>query len=76
MIKRWGKFIIIGIVVGIIYIAFNNYNTLWDMVVLSIPIEMIVSYLLGGFTMYYAIFGKKFHRKKKKQSDHQKESES
>ena len=75
MIKRWGKFIIVGIVVGIIYIAFNNYNTLWDMV-LNIPVEMIISYILGGLTMYYVIFGIRFHRKKKKQSNQPKESES
>ena len=55
MIKRWGKFIFVGIVVGIIYIAFNNYNTLWDMV-LNIPVEVIISYVLGGLTMYFVIF--------------------
>ena len=75
MIKRWGKFIVVGVVVGIIYIAFNNYNTLWDMV-LNIPVEVIISYVLGGLTMYYVIFGKKIHRKKKKQSNQPKESES
>jgi len=75
MIKRWGKFIVVGIVVGIIYIAFNNYNTLWDMV-LDIPVDLIISYVLGGLTMYYVIFGIRFHRKKKKQSNQPKESES
>lgn len=75
MIKRWGKFIVLGIVVGIIYIAFNNYNTLWDMV-LNIPIDLVISYILGGFTMYCVIFGKKLHRKKKKQPNQPKESES
>ena len=75
MIKRWGKFIVVGIVVGIIYIAFNNYNALWDMV-LNIPVDLIISYILGGLTMYFVIFGRKFRRKKKKQSNQPKESES
>ncbi len=65
MIKRWGLFIILGSLVGIVYIAFNNYRTLWDMVV-NIPYELAISYFLGGLTMYLVIFGKKLRKKKNK----------
>ena len=75
MIKRWGSFILVGIVVGIIYIAFNNYNTLCDMV-LNITVEVVISYALGGLTMYLVIFGRKFHRKKKKKTETAEKSES
>lgn len=65
MIKRWGLFIILGSLVGIVYIAFNNYRTLWDMVV-NIPYELAISYFLEGLTMYLVIFGKKLRKKKNK----------
>ena len=70
MIKKWGAFIFLGIVVGIIYITCNNYKTLWDMV-LNVPVDLIISYVLGGFTMYFVIFGKKLQRKNKKNQNQQ-----
>lgn len=63
MIKKWGTFILIGIIIAIIYIACNNYTTIWDMI-LNIPKDVIVSYILGGLTMYVVIFRKNLHKKK------------
>ena len=70
MIKRWGKFLFLGVIVGIIYLIYNNYHTLWDMI-LNIPVDLVISYILGGLTMYLVIFGKLLHRKKKKKSNQQ-----
>lgn len=66
MIKRWGKFLFLGVIVGIIYLIYNNYHTLWDMIV-----DLVISYILGGLTMYLVIFDKLLHRKKKKKSNQQ-----
>ena len=70
MIKRWGKFLVLGVIVGIIYLIYNNYHTLWDMI-LNIPVDLVISYVLGGLTMYLVIFGKLLPRKKKKKSNQQ-----
>ena len=75
MIKRWGKFLVLGVIVGAIYLIYNNYHTLWDMI-LNIPVDLIVSYLLGGLTMYWVIFGKLLHRKKRKNFNQQEEPRS
>lgn len=45
MIKRWGKFLFLGVIVGIIYLIYNNYHTLWDMI-LNIPVDLVISYIL------------------------------
>lgn len=73
MIKRWVTFLVLSVLVVVIYIVINNYNTLWDML-LDTPIKLIIAYMLGAITMFISICGKAILRKKHKNSN--KESKS
>ena len=58
MIKRWGKFLVLGVMVGAIYLIYNNSHTLWDMI-LNIPVDLVVSYLLIGLYLVRFFTGRK-----------------
>ena len=58
MMKKWGKFILLTIVLIAVILVVTNFSAIYG-AILRFPIDWVIAYLVGAATMYLAFANKK-----------------